>query len=194
MPLVPRSTQGALMDIYAVEELSISDRENIRQNARNIVLERAVGVGAIAVSPDQLQVRSIRPFTDITFGAQAFETWLTPALVSAAAANLVNDITLDVKRELGIYGYWEDAAQPGISEVRFRQNTGGAVPLAFVNVQHLRTNLVLKGLLSDVVVYDPQDVINITAMADKTLAGGTNAGFLGYVAEPRGRSFIGPVV
>ena len=192
MPQIGRPA-GTLIDIYPIEELSIADREFARAAAREEVIRRAVE-GGIATGPGGLTVRSIRPNGDLNFGAVTFEQWLTGALVASTEANLVLDTTLDIRSTLAIYGFFADSANPSASELRFRQGTGGTVPLATVNVQPLRANLTNKGILSELIAYDPQDIINITIIPSVTDAAGQVMGFLGYLAEPKGRTFIGPTV
>ena len=192
MPQIGRPA-GTFIDIFAIEELSIADREFARSIARQEVIDRAVSEG-IATGSGGLTVRSLRPDGDLNFGAVTFEQWLTGALVAGTAANLVLDTTLDVRSVVVIYGWFADSANPSIAELRFRQGTGGTVPLATVNVQHLRANLTNKGILSELIAYDPQDIINITGMPSVTDAAGQVAGFLGYLAEPKGRTFVGPTV
>jgi len=192
MPQIGRPA-GTFIDIFAIEELSIADREFARSSARDEAARRAVA-GNIATSPSGLTLRSIRPDADLDFGVVTYEQWLTPALVAGTENTIVNNTTLDVRSVLVIYGFFIDEPNPSAAELRFRQNTGGTVPLALVNVQHLRSNLVNKGILSELIAYDPQDIINITIMPSITDAAGQVMGFLGYVAEPKGRSFIGPTV
>lgn len=192
MPQIARPA-GTFLDIFAIEELSIADREFARSAAREEALTRAVESG-IATSPGGLTVRSIRPDGDLNFGAVTFEQWLTPALVAGTAVEIVADTTLDIRSVLVIYGFFADEANPSASELQFRQGTGGTVPLALVNVQHLRANLTNKGILSELIAYDPQDIMNIRIVPSVTDAGGQVMGFLGYVAEPKGRTFVGPTV
>ena len=192
MPQIGRPA-GTFIDIFPIEELSISDREYARATAREEAARRAIA-GNIATTPAGLTLRSIRPDADLDFGAVTYEQWLTPAMVAATELAVVNNVTLDVRSVLVIYGFFCDEPNPGASELRFRQNTGGTVPLALVNVQHLRSNLVNKGILSELIAYDPQDIMNIAIMPSITDAAGQVMGFLGYVAEPKGRSFIGPTV
>lgn len=192
MPQIGRPA-GTFIDIFAIEELSIADREFARSIARDEVINRAVDE-KIATGAGGLTVRSLRPDSDLNFGAVASEQWISPALVAATEVDLVDNTTLDVRSVLVIYGFWADSANPSAAELRFRQGTDGTVPLATVNVQHLRANLTNKGILSELIAYDPQDIINIAVLPSITDAAGQVMGFLGYLAEPKGRTFIGPTV
>ena len=192
MPMVERQA-GALIDCYALEEIGQADYAQIRSAARQVAIDRARN-RAIAADESGLALRSIRPDDDLDAGGVTYEQWLTGALTAGTEYTFVNNITLDVQRVLVIYGIFVNEPNPSPSEFRFRQNTGGTVPLAFVNVTHLRANLVNKGVLSDLIAYDPQDIMNITIIPSVTDAGGQVVGFLGYVAEPKGRSFVGPTI
>ena len=192
MPLVQREA-GAQIEVFALEDIGPIDYYNIRNAARLAVAQRAIR-RSIADDIAGLTLRYIRPDDDMDAGGVTYEQWLTGALVAGTEYTYINNITLDVQRTLGIYGFFVDEPNPSPAEFRFRQNTGGTLPLAFVNVQHVRANLVNKGVFSDFIVYDPQDIMNITIIPSVTDAGGQVVGFLGWVAEPKGRSFLGPTV
>ena len=191
MPLISRDA-GAHIDCFAIEDVGPIDYFNIRNAARKAVGERLRQ--RLNVDMAALTLRYIRPDDDMDAGGVTYEQWLTAALTAGTEYTFINNITLDVQRVLGIYGFFVDEPNPSPAEFRFRQNTGGTLPLAFVNVQHVRSNLVNKGVFTDFILYDPQDIMNITIIPSVTDAGGQVVGFLGYVAEPKGRSFLGPTV
>lgn len=192
MPVIGRPA-GTIGDAYAIEELSISDREAARRLAIEEVIRRAID-GAVATTPAGLTVHYIRPDADLNWGAVTYEQWLTAALTAGTLNTVVNDTTQDVKKAMAIYGGFVDEPNPAPSEIRFRQNAGGTLPLLFINVTHVRGNLVNKWIMSELVAYDPQDVINIDFMPSVTDAAGQVFGLLGYVAEPKGRPFLGPSI
>ena len=190
MPRINRPA-GTVGEAYAIEELRVEDREQARDLAREEAIERAIE-GNVATNRSALTVHNIRPDADLNFGAVAYEQWLTGALVAAAINTPVNDVLLDVKKTLVIYGGFINEPNPSAGEILFRQNAGGSLPLLFVNVQHIRSNLVNKWIMSEMVAYDPQDIMNIQFMPTITDAAGQVMGFLGWVAEPKGRPFLGP--
>jgi len=172
--------------INPVEDLTLTDRQNHRMRAINAGLDRAVAKG-IAPSRDELIVRHAQNIAD--FGTAA-DQWLTAALaVVGTAYTVFNNIatpTLATTRVAVFYKATVVTAPIPVSILSFREGAAAGTTKAVYDLEQLDGYLVPSGYLSEPVVYDPQQVLNVVATA-RIATGAQCRLILGcYIIEPKG--------
>lgn len=138
---------------------------------------------AIASSDANLVVRDIRANADLGYGTALENEWTfnlvagADTVFAAAAANPAN-------RAVVFYGIDDFDANPVATLVTFRTAAVGGTTKMLVDLQNCRGFTYCAGMLSEPVVYDPQETVVISIQTDA--ANLEQIKFLGYVIEPRG--------
>jgi hypothetical protein len=176
-----------LLDIIPSSYLSLGSREAMKRNCITQALKRAVDKRIINDDYSNAIIRQIRPTFDLNYGVNANQSWVTTALVAGTQNAVVNNFQVPVNQLIVIYGLSTNEASPSISEWAFqRGTTGGGGINERAGVQRLYNQLEVEGYLSKAVLYDPQDIIYITALPFKANANGEQWVLFGYTVEPIG--------
>ena len=180
---------------YAIptNELTLQDIRNYKVKAFEAGIVRAKAKG-IAASDEELVWREAYPSTDMgaivaAANGYALEYYVTPAAVGAGAWAAVFGLAaaglpiLPVARVAVFYKVYDSDAAPQATAVRFL--LAAATTKASFFIQCLLDNkLEPEAWLSEPVVYDPQDAVNIQFYGRAATAGvGEELGFGCFIIE-----------
>lgn len=182
-----------LVDVFAISELSLTARAQMRKAAQDAALNRAINLRVIT-APEQAVVHMIYPDDDLNAGAVAYNQWLTQALVAAAELAWIN-IAVAQNQVISIYGFFENTPTPAVVQIRLAKGPAGRNTLATYNIQRLRTKLEgPEGYFSKVDVYDRTEVCWVGLLPNLAAAAGEEFGLLGYTVEPVSGQVAGAIL
>ena len=155
--------------ITPTENLTLTDRKAFVDAAIRLGIERALKRG-LAGSENELVIRHLRCLADL---GTALEAWLTAPL-------LVVNTPYSVFQAIGAVGvgvavpnnnvfvfYKVGVNTPGVpmvvSLLNFAQGAAGGTTYALFDLQQLASQLIPEGYFSEPIVYEPNEVMLITA-------------------------------
>lgn len=172
--------------LIPAKELSLGQISEMKMRAIQTGLARAKN--RLGLDPGQLVVREPQNIAD--FGA-ALEQWNTAALAvvgtaysvfQAIAAPAVANNQVIVWVGVGV----ETTPIPA-SLLNFRQGAGGGTTYAQFDLERLVNLLEPEGYFSEPVIYEPNEVMNITVTARIATALLARVRLMGYIIEPPGQ-------
>jgi len=177
---------------YAIptNELTLGDIKNFKERALAAGIVRAKAKG-IAAGDEELVWREAFPATDLGVAAgYALEYYVTPAAVAAGAwagclglAVPAAPPNLPVGRVAVFYKIYDADAAPVVTGVRFLL-FGATTKASFFIQNFLNCKLEPEVWLSEPVVYDPQDQVNLQCYGNvATPVGGEELGFGCFIIE-----------
>ena len=177
---------------YAIptNELTLGDIKGFKTSALNAGIERAKQKG-IAASDQELVWREAFPATDLGVAAgYALEYYVTPAAVAAGAwagciglAVPAAPPNLPVGRIAVFYKIYDPAAAPVVTGVRFLLFAATTKASFFIQC-FVDSKLEPEVWLSEPVVYDPSDQVNLQMYGRiATPVGGEELGFGCFIIE-----------
>jgi len=165
------------------ETMTLTDIKTYKLNAIAAGIKHMLDL-AVASTEDNLVVRDIRANADLGYGTALENEWAfnlvagADTIFAAAAANPAN-------RAVVFYGIDDYDANPVGTLVTFRTAAVGGTTKMMVDLQNCRGFTYCAGMLSEPVVYDPQETVVISIQTDANHAP-EMIKFLGYVIEPHG--------
>jgi len=179
----------------ATPELSVSQLERFRTNAKLAALKRAIDL-KLATSMDELVFREANPGTDLSQPAGSGytnETYLTGAAVINTWTSVYDTAVVPRlgNRQIAVfYKTYVIDANPATTAVRFRLGQTGATTLGWFFVEQiLNTALVPEAWFSEPIVYNPDQFMFIEFYPMAAVpAAGERLGFGCFIAEPIGES------
>lgn len=185
--MFPGNGDTPVADLLLADRLSLAARQSVRMNCVRLGLQRAAEKRIINQDFSNAIVRQIRPTFDLAWGVNANQSWYSGANVAGVATVLVNNTQIPVNRMFVFYGVQLFDAQPGWTELTVQRGTTGSGGLLMIsNLQTLYNALEPEGYFSKSILYDPQDIMYVTAMPYITNALGSGLVLLGYSIEPIG--------
>lgn len=174
----------------ATNELTLTDIKNFRRGAVDAGVARAQKL-SLAATREELVAREAEPHTDFPL-TWTWEYYLEAAGPAAPGWRLVGDLM--AASQLGnnkiavFYKIANDANNPAITAVRFRQGANGATTLgSFFTQLPVDIKLEPEVYLSEPVVYSPQEWVFIEAYwRIGGVAAGEELSFGCFILEPAG--------
>jgi len=168
------------------EGMTLTDQRSFKERAINAGVARLgppPGLN-IVTTPDDLQVRPIRAFADFGVGTINEDEWQF-TLVAGLNAGAITVVARPANQIVVFFGIDDHDTAPVATLVYFRTAPVGGTTKMLVDLQWCRGFTYCAGMLSEPVVYDPQQNIYVDIEAE---AGHLEyIVFMGYVIEPRGQ-------
>lgn len=147
--------------VIPTDELTLTDIRNFREGAVEAGLRRAVDLKIVS-SKSELRHRVAQNIAD--FGT-ALDQWNTPALAAVGTLYSVFQAiptpTLANNRVAVFYKVGVETAPIPVSLLWFQVGAAAGTTKDVVDLEQLAVKLAPDGYLSEPVVYDPQQVLNI---------------------------------
>jgi len=165
------------------ETMTLTDIKSYRQQAAAVGVKHMIDL-ALATTDANLVVRDIRANTDLGYGTALENEWAFN-LVAGADTAFAAAAVLPANRIVVFYGIDDFDANPVGTLVTFATAAVGGTTKMIVDLQDCRGYTYCAGMLSEPVVYDPNELIVIRIQTDANHAPEIIK-FMGYVIEPRG--------
>lgn len=167
-------------------ELSLGDIRGLKDAAIATGLARAQR--RLGLSPEQLIVRQAQNIAD--FGT-ALDQWNTAALAVVGTAYSVFQAiaapALATNKIAVFVGCGVETTPNPVSLLNFRQGAGGGTTYAQFDLERLNNLLEPEGYFSEPVIYEPNEVLNITVTARTATALLARIQLMCYIIEPPGQ-------
>ena len=166
------------------EGMTLTDIKSYKQRAMEVGVARMLEL-KLATTSDDLMVRLIRAQADLAVtGSTAGEDQWAWTLAAGLNAGLVN-VVLAANQIVVFYGIDDFDANPVATLFMFLTAVAGGTTKMIVDLADCRGFTYCAGMLSEPVVYDPQQRVYISVESDAVHAP-EMIKLLGYVIEPRG--------
>lgn len=169
--------------LIPTEELTLTDKKGFRAAAVEAGINRAI---AKAIGAREELV--YRQWQNIADAITAAEAWATAALAAvgvnytvfqAIAAPILANNKVAV-----FYGVGVATVPNPVSRLAFRVGAAAGTTKAVFDLELLDTVLIPEGYFSEPIIYDPQQVLNIVAMARIATGLAARVILKGYIIEP----------
>jgi len=169
--------------LVPVERMTLTHQRGYWEKALMQAVDRMLEL-KLVTSQDDLVVRLIRSFDDLGVGTILENEWAF-ALAAGANAGAITAVARPSNQIVVFAGIDDHDAAPVATTVTFRTAAAGGTTKMMVDLQVCRGWVLSAGMLSEPVVYDPQQNIVVDINSDAVHAR-EDIVFLGYVVEPRG--------
>lgn len=180
------------MVIIPSDQLTLSEKVRLREGA----VSQGLKAGSRVLSREQSQLEIRHAQTDLDFLTVGRSYWATATLnaantdyaffttLAAPAVALTPQLTND---KLAVFYAISVLTVPNpISLVSFRQGTAVARVFGVVDLEQIEAQQVMEGYLSQPVVYEPLNVINIVGRCKIATGAQANIVLHCYIVEPKG--------
>lgn len=153
--------------IIPTEDLTLSDKRAFRDAAVEKAIKLAISFSIAGGNRSALRVRHAQNIADFGTG---LDQWRTAVLAAPIGANysvfqLIAAPTLAVNKVAVFYKAGVQTAPNPLGLLSFRTGAAAGSTYAVFDLQQLNMALVTEGYFTEPVVYGPQEVLNIVAMA-----------------------------
>ena len=180
-----------IKNVIPIHELTLGEISSAKREAIRTGISRAID-RRLAPVEERLIVRQAQNIAD--FGT-ALDQWNTAALAvvgtaysvfQAIAAPVLANNKVAVFYRVGI----QTAPNP-VSLLSFRQGVVGGTTYAQLDLQQLNMGLATEGYFSEPIVYEPNEVLNITVTASIATAAAAQVILGCFIIEPMGPTISG---
>lgn len=176
--------------LIAMEDTSVSDRRQFRQNAIDSAVQKAINAG-IAQSRSQLTVREFERVRDAGAGTTQ---WLTAALAVVATEYscfaAVAAPTLASNKVAVFYGMSLNTIPINISLLRFRLGGAAGNMIGEFDSSKIQAAEQMIGYFSTPMLIGPTDIFAASVMCVVASLVAENVVLYGFTLEPKGQTIL----
>lgn len=165
------------------EAMTLTDIKGYKSEAIRVGVERMLQL-KLVTTPDDLTVRSFRANADLGVGTGGQDEWAIALPLLGLNVGVISQL-LPANQIVVFYGIDDYDANPVATLVMFFTAIAGGTTKMIVDLQDCRGFTYCAGMLSEPVVYDPQQLVYVSMETD-VIHATEFIKFMGYIIEPRG--------
>lgn len=186
-PQGPAAVPGATSYLVPTGLLSIEELRAYRRELQQILTYEMSHL-SVVTHPGNMCIRSLGPY-DL-----GLRGWGTPPLYTEGTRARLSHFTYILPPDvcIGIFGVYNRSRGKHCTEIRLGLGQGCAVVRAVLDMTSVYGYGSSVAVLSELIVYTHNETIFVGFRADQDRPKGEHIGFLGFIAEPTGRSISIP--
>lgn len=175
-------------------DMTVEQRSAVRRDVDRRLMERATAIKSLGRA-DELVVRDVNPFVDCAVAPLNTTRWVTGALAVAGTAQAYWNAAIANNQVMGFFGLANLSANPSVDLISFRVGAGAGSTRGLYHLAQVLSKMEPEGYFDMMVLYDPQEVCNVTVTPHTAKAApGDELVLFCRIIEPIGATISGPAI